>query len=464
MNSTTSRYSVQWVGLGGYFNSGDLVQVGTESFYKCSLGIFGLKCPPSQYYTWYEFVHLNNGAQNLFPVNSGDDMFATINVTNQNLTLNKTTWNITIIDVNTGKKNSTIAYTPASYALSANTSIEWIDERPQICPLTTCLNGTLTNFINATFFNCSFSTNFSSHALSHLLNSSFIINLTMYTNQTIAAMSNTSIPSPLQDNGTAFKIYNFRVGPRLNASSKVVPAGGSYTIKPVTYWNATATIDTAIGGNGNYTYRYDWFEKAPGSRAFLSNAPSCGAYAGTNVCIVQTNSSTKGGTYSYVLRANDSFDKTESINSSVINVSVFAADISPLKAAMDKGFNTTITGIAAGGKKPYRYQWYAEAPNQSNLTIPGTGSLLGSGLPCVVHVDCGMSAAEANALPGHGTAFGEAQSSTAIFYTKPNYQTGTYRFMLQATDNESAPLVVNSSIANVTVFNALSVSLSASFT
>ena len=79
-------------------------------------------------------------------------------------------------------------------------------------------------------------------------------------------------------------------------------------------------------------------------------------------------------------------------------------------------------------------------------------------------VSLACDAAEANALLGNGTAFGEAQSSAALFHTYANYQTGTYRFMLQATDNESAPLVVNSSIANVTVFNALSVSLSASFT
>ena len=272
-------------------------------------------------------------------------------------------------------------------------------------------------------------------------------------------MSNSSIPSRLQNNGTEFFIRNFRVGPTLNVSSKIITRGENYIIKPETIWFNTKNTSAALGGTANYSYQ--WFEQKPGSK-FMA-ATDC-ANSTNNTCIVQTNSSTKGGTYSYVLRANDSFDKTESINSSVINVSVFAADISPLKAAMDKGFNTTITGIVAGGKKPYRYQWYAEAPNQSNLTIPGTGSLLGSGLPCVVHVDCGMSAAEANALLGNGTAFGEAQSSAALFHTYANYQTGTYRFMLQATDNESAPLVVNSSIANVTVFNALSVSLSASFT
>ncbi len=94
---------------------------------------------------------------------------------------------------------------------------------------------------------------------------------------------------------------------------------------------------------------------------------------------------------SYKLQAQDRYynaSSPEYVNSSPITVSVFAADISPLKVAMDKGFNTTITGIAAGGKKPYRYQWYAEAPNQTSLT-----------------------ASEANTLLGVGNSIGEAQNS-----------------------------------------------------
>ena len=79
LNSPTPRYLAQWVGIGGYHII-PLVQIGTDSFYKCTIS----GCPPSSYYAWYQLVGINNGMQFLFPVNADDLMYAKVDITGQN--------------------------------------------------------------------------------------------------------------------------------------------------------------------------------------------------------------------------------------------------------------------------------------------------------------------------------------------------------------------------------------------
>ena len=136
LNSPTSRYSAQWIGLGGT-GSGYLIQTGTESNFTGS----------PQYEAVYDVVPNTGSTQSLFAVNQGDKICASIR-------LNQTTrvWNITIIDTTNSTNANAIDIkggipTNSTFISGAETSADWIEERPEIGNSKTAL----TNFINAFF-------------------------------------------------------------------------------------------------------------------------------------------------------------------------------------------------------------------------------------------------------------------------------------------------------------------------
>ena len=94
------------------------------------------------------------------------------------------------------------------------------------------------------------------------------------------------------------------------------------------------------------------------------------------------------------------------------------------------GANAMINDSGAGaGIAPYSYQWYVAYGNVPTFTS--------------------ANALEANTLLGTGTSSGQAQSQNALFSTNSLTSTGTYYFVLNATD--SYPTSVNTIAVSVTL-------------
>jgi hypothetical protein len=136
-----TTYSAVWIGIDGY-SSNTVEQDGTGA--DCSGGI-------AVYSAWYEMygdASVNNGysvalSSTSYPVSPGDVMAATVSYANSQwtLTLNDTTanWNFSL----------TVA-SPSPPA--AQSSAEWIVERPEVCS-TSCSLTTLTTMSPVTFTN-----------------------------------------------------------------------------------------------------------------------------------------------------------------------------------------------------------------------------------------------------------------------------------------------------------------------
>jgi Peptidase A4 family len=136
------NYSSSWVGIDGY-NSGDVLQTGTESDEYCTTA--GAQ-PSSTYYSaWIEWYPFSSSriSSTTFPVAPGDDMFVEV-------------WNTTatqgyayLVDY---QRNIAVEYSltpPAGTSLVGN-SAEWILEAPTVSGSL----ASLTNYISDYFSNC----------------------------------------------------------------------------------------------------------------------------------------------------------------------------------------------------------------------------------------------------------------------------------------------------------------------
>jgi hypothetical protein len=144
--TSATSYSAAWIGIDGATSS-TVEQDGTE--HDCSGGV-------ASYDAWYEMFGdsaVNNGnevelAPSSYPVYPGDAMTATVSVANS-------IWTLTISDagslahIHNWQFSTNINYTGA-----AQSSAEWVVERPEICYIFFgCSLTTLANFGSVTFTN-----------------------------------------------------------------------------------------------------------------------------------------------------------------------------------------------------------------------------------------------------------------------------------------------------------------------
>jgi hypothetical protein len=146
--TSASTYSAHWVGIDGATSS-TVEQDGTEA--NCSGGT-------ASYDAWYEMYGdnaLNNGSEvelapSSYPVYPGDGMTASVNVANN-------VWTLAISDAGSAAHSHNWQYsTNVNFAGAAQSSAEWIVERPDICYIILgCSVTTLANFGSVTFTNAS---------------------------------------------------------------------------------------------------------------------------------------------------------------------------------------------------------------------------------------------------------------------------------------------------------------------
>jgi hypothetical protein len=129
--SLNDTFSAVWIGVGGQFDK-TLIQCGTE---QDSIG------GRLRYSAWYEVLPQNAVTIRSFPVSAGDQIQASIQLTND--TQNE--WTLTIFNLNSGHQfQKTFNYA------SSRSSAEWIIERPNVNNAVS----DLANFGNATLTNC----------------------------------------------------------------------------------------------------------------------------------------------------------------------------------------------------------------------------------------------------------------------------------------------------------------------
>ena len=118
-SSSSSTYSSQWIGIGGYFSSdASLIQTGTES--DSASG-------STSYYAWYELLPASETEITSLTVSPGDVINASVVCMNLCSSTSQT-WTITLKDVTTDKMFSDSGVVYSSSLLSA----DWIEERPCI--------------------------------------------------------------------------------------------------------------------------------------------------------------------------------------------------------------------------------------------------------------------------------------------------------------------------------------------
>ena len=188
--TSASTYSSVWVGIDGY-QSPSVEQDGTEA--DCANGVVS-------YNAWYEMYGNTNPQCNCYssvPVNNrvaaGDVVTGTV----QELS---GTWKMTLSDATQGWTFSTTASSPTP--VPAQSSAEWIFERPELCSTSSCSSTTLTTltaqspvvFTNATAATASSSPSaisaFSSVAL-----------------QMVDSSTPLATPSILDPSGTSFSVH-----------------------------------------------------------------------------------------------------------------------------------------------------------------------------------------------------------------------------------------------------------------
>jgi hypothetical protein len=136
-SGSSSSYSAEWIGIDGY-SSNTVEQDGSEA--DCLSG------SPS-YDAWYEMYGdnaVNSGYEvelspSSYPVSHGDAMNASVSVAGS-------TWTLSISDTTQGWNFST----QIGYSGAAESSAEWIVERPEICSFS-CRLASLADFGTVTF-------------------------------------------------------------------------------------------------------------------------------------------------------------------------------------------------------------------------------------------------------------------------------------------------------------------------
>jgi hypothetical protein len=146
--TSTASYSSQWIGIDGA-SSSTVEQDGSEA--DCNGGA-------ASYDAWYEMYGdsaVNNGnevelAPSSYPVYPGDGMTASVSVVNN-------VWTLAISDAGSAAHSHNWQYsTNINYVGAAQSSAEWIVERPEICYIFFgCSLTTLANFGSVTFTNAS---------------------------------------------------------------------------------------------------------------------------------------------------------------------------------------------------------------------------------------------------------------------------------------------------------------------
>jgi hypothetical protein len=146
--TSAASYSSQWIGIDGATSS-TVEQDGSEA--DCSGGA-------ASYDAWYEMYGdsaVNNGnevelAPSSYPVYPGDGMTAAVSVVNN-------VWTLAISDAGSAAHSHNWQYsTNINYVGPAQSSAEWIVERPEICYIFFgCSLTTLANFGSVTFTNAS---------------------------------------------------------------------------------------------------------------------------------------------------------------------------------------------------------------------------------------------------------------------------------------------------------------------
>ncbi len=143
-SSRTNAYSAQWVGIDGYTSS-TVEQDGTEA--DCLGGA-------ASYDAWYEMYGdsaVNSGYEvelspSTNPVSPGDPMSASVSVTGHE-------WTLAIADLSSSH-GWTYSTPEITFSGAAQSSAEWILERPEICS-SSCSLTPLADFGQASFSNAS---------------------------------------------------------------------------------------------------------------------------------------------------------------------------------------------------------------------------------------------------------------------------------------------------------------------
>jgi hypothetical protein len=186
--TSTTSYSADWVGIDGA-NSSTVEQDGTEA--DCSGGV-------ASYDAWYEMYGdnaLNNGSEvelapSSYPVYPGDEMSASVSVANN-------AWTLTISDSGSASEVHNWNYsTNVTFSGAAQSSAEWVVERPEICYIFFgCSLTTLANFGSVTFTNASATDNGTTGPIS----AGPYVGIEMVNGSTPIA-----VPGSLQASGTSF--------------------------------------------------------------------------------------------------------------------------------------------------------------------------------------------------------------------------------------------------------------------
>jgi hypothetical protein len=182
-----TTYSSEWIGIDGY-SSNTVEQDGTEV--DCSGGI-------ALYGAWYEMygdASVNNGysvalSSTQYPVSPGDAVSASVS-------LAASQWTLTLDDKTAGWNFSIVVASPSPPA--AQSSAEWIVERPEVCSRT-CSLTTLTTVNPVTFTNAQATSTSASGSISQF----------SYAGMEMVDSSGTTVlalPSALSPDGTSFNI------------------------------------------------------------------------------------------------------------------------------------------------------------------------------------------------------------------------------------------------------------------
>lgn len=156
--SSGSSYSAHWIGIDGATSS-TVEQDGTEA--DCSGG-------SASYDAWYEMYGdpaVNNGYEvelspTSYPVFPLDAISASVSVVGG-------TWTLAISDSGSGSHNHSWSFTTnVVFSGAAQSSAEWIVERPEICNIFGCSLATLANFGSVPFTNASATENGASGSIS----------------------------------------------------------------------------------------------------------------------------------------------------------------------------------------------------------------------------------------------------------------------------------------------------------
>ena len=137
-SSSSAFYSSDWVGIDGY-TSESVEQDGTDSDCDGTTPV---------YYAWYE-MYPAGSVQLPYPVAAGDTISASVSVSGS-------TWTLSISDASVSPQShaswTATPITTSSPGL-AQSSAEWIAERPELCSGNSCQYTSLTNFGTVSFAN-----------------------------------------------------------------------------------------------------------------------------------------------------------------------------------------------------------------------------------------------------------------------------------------------------------------------